>query len=1240
MYCKKCGKEINDNAKFCPGCGQVVQAGPDAGAPQAPAGDAAFGVPPAGAGPAHQAPPGQAPQYVPPKPPAHQYVPPKPPTQQYVPPQAPRPASQQAPPQAPPPGQAAPGPGPTAPLPGYGQAAPPPGHYGQAAQPPGSYGQAAPPPGRQPGSQPPPAYGQQPGQQAPPAYGQQPPPPGQFGQQPPPPGPYGQQPPPPGPYGRQPPPPGTYGRPPAYGQPAAAMAAPRRNNRLILIVVIAAVAAVIIGLLAYNLSGDKGKGGFDDDDEFISIDVGIDPPPAKDPPPFEPAASGFSTNDPNIKMIEVNQGLSYGFNTDTGEFYLMDNFVARKATAFFVTFEKPPSSTSEITLTVERDGEFVTALLPTEMIDDTTILFQPKDISDAGYWGQGAYTFTFTMDDSVAVRKTNLYESTKLKVLALPMKSNYSGKIRTCEGDWRAGGEMIKAVYPVAEDDVEYVIGPELDLSDDLYDLDTNDGRFNVWKALTRQQTQDNEYTLIVGFMPTPNSIGYLGYTYGMPGNIVCESEPDLLASVVHEIAHCYKIGDEYYDGSLNNVLNAPPYQMDGHDIITREYAIGEKPAIISGHDYGTMGSGSVIYPEQRAYYVEGRRLLGAVASYMSEGESEDSFYYWTTSDIWNHLFNVFTGIDNSYLDSLGNPEKNTGAYEDEVYATCPNCYADILAPPTFLLQCRSCQEFTQVVDDEFPCQACGDTIVLKEYYMDEAAVYCPDCKNIIWYNDLNKESGKSSAKTLNESDIDLIMVTDINGYIDPDGTFVADPWYSYPAPPGFCTASRKGEYSVSSYDKNGDRLALAYFDAYPTAQINTAEGQSFVEGDKIPVNVVIKTYDEAAKIVIKKGDKEIYTRVVSDNAPEVAFTGLTEGQELPDEVTVTWDASDADGDEIFFDLYYCANYSDYYLVASFTTERSIKLDMSSYPGSDAGYFYIYASDGVNTAETASPKFKVRYKEPVFITEQAETPKYKATEEVRYEVEIYDMQDKTMVVGAVWDEETGNWQSTSSVEWFLDGEPFFHSQTLVITPYELPPGVYTFTCVATNSGGLSASKDYSVEITDDESDLPDDWSRKYIKQALKDGFYLTLDRIDSPITRGQYARFMGYAFGHNSVLDSIYPDIRGEVADVYDGDDYNESLMVWLGVMETTNGSFESHKSLTEHEAALILYKVVLMATDPSLTLDDFDDEAIIKEYMEKGILNETGDGAYQPDEKLSKRLAMVRMSKLYDEIFGPDEEE
>ena len=85
MFCQKCGKEVNEGTKFCPGCGAAIEAAPPQGQPvgdaatggmptdappayQAtqpqygappqgqPVGDAAIGVPPSGAGPGYQAP--------------------------------------------------------------------------------------------------------------------------------------------------------------------------------------------------------------------------------------------------------------------------------------------------------------------------------------------------------------------------------------------------------------------------------------------------------------------------------------------------------------------------------------------------------------------------------------------------------------------------------------------------------------------------------------------------------------------------------------------------------------------------------------------------------------------------------------------------------------------------------------------------------------------------------------------------------------------------------------------------------------------------------------------------------------------------------------------------------------------------------------------------------------------------------------------------------------------------------
>ena len=422
------------------------------------------------------------------------------------------------------------------------------------------------------------------------------------------------------------------------------------------------VLAVILAIsLCTGCNNNKRFEDHDFDDGPITIKIGGNhdddadsgAQPGDSGAPFAEGEAGFSTNDPNIKMIEVNQCLSYGFNTDTGEFYVMDNFVAGKETAFFIDLEEPLDTNAEVLLTVERDDEQVAVLTSYELVDDSTLLFHPWDIGEVGNWEQGAYTFTFKMDGSTAIRTTNFYKAMPLKVLAVPMISNYGGEIFECGESWKEGVTMLTALYPVAMDDLEYVLGPVQDFSDIKYDLETEAGSHRVLTMLGALQTPNEDYTMIIGFMPEPIYRKVNGVDFRISGlsstdltNIICESLPHMMQAVVHEIAHCYGVGDEYEGGLLNNIVNAPPYGMKGSDYYKGwDYpAVGEKEHVKGGPSVGIKGTGSVIYEQQRAYWHEGRELLGTLASYMSSGTDEYGILVWTSSEIWNHLFYIFTG--------------------------------------------------------------------------------------------------------------------------------------------------------------------------------------------------------------------------------------------------------------------------------------------------------------------------------------------------------------------------------------------------------------------------------------------------------------------------------------------------------------------------------------------------------------------------------------------------------------------
>lgn len=934
--------------------------------------------------------------------------------------------------------------------------------------------------------------------------------------------------------------------------------------------------------------------------------------------PFQPGEISYVNDDLNIKMIEVNQCMSYGFNSETGELYVMENFVAGKETAIFVTFEQPFDQSSEAVLTIERDGQTVAQLQPAGVPDDYTLLFQPRDMADVGFWAAGVYTFTFEMDAGRASRTVNFFESTYLRILAVPVLANYSGRIVGCEGEWRNGAAMIIATYPIARANVDYILAPELNLSDRKYDLNTDEGMYNVWQALTNLQTRSDPYTLIIGYIRDSALNGrVLGYTYGMPTSIVVESEPDMLATVPHEVAHCYKIGDEYEGGHLNLELNPPPYGMSGHDIMTNKPVTARNPLIVGGDGAGVRGSGTVIYDEQRAYWVEGASQLGAVTSFMGWGTGADSFSMWTTSDIWNHIYRIYVGhVAGDEIDGSG------GVIRDaEYWGQCPSCYGSVY-DPEFRVECRECGEFIRVTGYEFQCPECLSQWSIDDY-SDDLYLECTSCRYFIWYNWFEEYNSGNGAFAHSTTSLQGIF-TQITGYIDSDGVFTPSPWYTYEASQNVVIPSGLGDYGVYIYDSAGNRLSVTNFNVDAYAKVVTSDGPAFAELDRTPVNVTVRFPDNAARIDIQKGPDVIYSQNVSRNAPTVSFTGLTDNQQLPNNAVLYWDAFDEDGDELFFEIWYYPGDFDCYNVAANVTGRSISVDLSELPGSNSGHFHIYATDGVWTAEADSPLVSVPYKAPMILAETDGIPEVRLTEEINFEASVYDMQD-----GWIWGGDT--------VVWMLGGSEYLHSTALWVWPFELPPGLYTFTCVATNAAGLSSQKDFTFRILDDDSDLPDDWSREEIVNALSRGFVLPLDRLDAPVTRGQFAELMTVLYLYILEDEFSYSDFEKflntfEIADCSD-DDIGPLLMAYLDVMQAPNGMFEPARSLTQREASIIMYRVAALA-DPGLLDVGYSDEQILRLLDTAGLFDERGPNAYYESDRLTVRLTLVRISRLFNVIF------
>jgi len=978
------------------------------------------------------------------------------------------------------------------------------------------------------------------------------------------------------------------------------------------------------------------------DDEDAAVSGGAYEPPETTPANFDEIQPGFTAYDPRVEMIEINQSLSYGFDVDTGEFFLLDHFAAGKETAIFVTFKESVNSVlgnqASCFINIVKDGGTVAQLTWVDYYDEYTLYFQPKNMADAGNWSSGAYTFELYLgeDTPAAVRTTNFYDAKEIRIFAVPVLTNYSGRIYSCTSAWQSASDMIYATFPTAKSNIDYVLGPELNMAD--VDITTDDGMYDLWDSLRKLQTPNNDYTVIIGFIPYPIEVrdgAILGYTYELPAVIVSEDNSEMMNTIIHEIAHCYGVGDEYEGGSLNTKVNTPPYRMSGQDMYSYRTVYGEKEHVVSGFDRGVNGEGSMIYPEQRPFYVEGRSALPNVSSYMGSGTDAEAFEKWVSSEIWIHLFRSFTGQSGgSVISGISAPsdggsdefwddywdDSSSGNDYDDVWVRCPNCCACIQNPEVYV-ECESCWSLWEASasDSSYNCNNCGTN---GRCDGDNLYIYCDSCEYLISIDYFESYNSKVQAggPAMQKSAGKMVKAIEITGYIDSeDGSFTPLPWYTYDELSSELITRKEGDYCVYFFDERDRMLYSSYFNVNFGAQITTTEGTTYSPQSKAPVNVVTRFPENTARIVIIKDEGEVYSTNVSKTDPVVSFTGLKEGDRLSDQVTLTWEAS-GEKDELFFDLWYCPAEDDYYNIATNVTGRSYDADLSSYPGTDDGWFYIYASDGVRTGEADSPSVKVPFKAPEFISSQESVPEFKITEEICFDAEIYDMQD-----GWLWDEE---------VSWTLDGREFVTGSFLWVWPYELAPGDHIFTCTATNSAGMSAEKDFTFRVLDDESDLPDDWSREDIKNALSNGFVTSINKLDAPVTRGQYATLMTTLYWSVLYSDDPLPDYIENIVSDCGQDDYDQFLMVHLGVMEAKDGKFEPAKPLTEKEAALIMYRIVCLA-DPEL-LEEYGpaEKDILEFYSDYGIFDKSGPNEYMASENLTNRLALVRLSRLFDVFF------
>ena len=364
------------------------------------------------------------------------------------------------------------------------------------------------------------------------------------------------------------------------------------------------------------------------------------PAPAATPTPT-PTPAPFSGE---IETLEVNQALSYGIDARTGELYEMENFVAGRDTAVFVRLSEALGHNPDERdyLEIWRKTQLLGTYAPGDLSTETGLCFTLTG-EDAAALTAGDYVFRAVVDGQELTREVTLTDTAGLRVLLVPILGNYGGTSAYPSEGWQEYLWHLQACWPLANDGLETVIAPGLNLTGEDYDLTRTRGMWAAWEALREQAGLLGDYDLVIGvvngMMGEGNSCG----SFGRDGVVLINGQQDAPeAAITHFAAQMLGAGDEYEGGLLNPSANPAPAGVTGTDAVTGEAVTSDAAGVETASDYGLFCEGSVVKAAQIPFDLSRARLLSDAASFMG-GTGEYTQSYWVTSDLWNYLFDELT---------------------------------------------------------------------------------------------------------------------------------------------------------------------------------------------------------------------------------------------------------------------------------------------------------------------------------------------------------------------------------------------------------------------------------------------------------------------------------------------------------------------------------------------------------------------------------------------------------------------
>jgi hypothetical protein len=272
-------------------------------------------------------------------------------------------------------------------------------------------------------------------------------------------------------------------------------------------------------------------------------------------------------------------------------------------------------------------------------------------------------------------------------------------------------------------------------------------------------------------------------------------------------------------------------------------------------------------------------------------------------------------------------------------------------------------------------------------------------------------------------------------GQVNVDGTVDLRPFYRVNTTSGSGDGAA-GEFSLELLGSKNEALVEYRFDAQESS--HDAEGaMGFTE--------FVPWHAGARRIVLKRKEVILAERWVSAHTPTVRVLSPNGGEWLGKDTTITWEASDRDGDPLSYTvLYNTGTDATWWPIATGVTATSISVDTSLWPGSAQGRVMVRVTDGVHTAEdVADNTFTVQQKKPMVAILNAEVGKERGLEA------------PTKLMAVAYDPEDGLLPE-SSLTWISDRDGLLESGRQVKLE-SLSQGNHVLTLIVTDSQGLTAT---------------------------------------------------------------------------------------------------------------------------------------------------------------------------------------